>query len=230
MLQATAAIVAEIGVGGGGHRLAVVADRQLSVAALVALIVEQSRYQLVHQSRGLAAVRQTLQDFQPAVVIIDATWSENSPVDALGCGENVLILLDPEDEPAVFIRAAGARAHGYLSRAAKREALRDAIERVRGADYYLDAAIAGRILGAIRQSGTITAQRTGLSERERDILIRIAGGRSTKEIGREYSITPKTVGNHVTNIYRKLNLRHRGDLVIYAARQGLSLPAPAAIE
>jgi DNA-binding NarL/FixJ family response regulator len=231
MLQATAAIVAESGVGGDGHHLAIVADRQLSVAALVALIVEPSRYHLVHQARGLAAVRRALDDFQPAVVIIDATWSQGrSPVDALGCNDNVLILLDPEDDPGVFIQAAGARARGYLSRTAKREALRDAIERVRGADYYLDAAIAGRILGAIRQSGTAIAPRTGLSERERGILIRIAGGKSTKEIGREYAITPKTVGNHVTNIYRKLNLRHRGDLVIYAAQQGLSLPSAATAE
>jgi DNA-binding NarL/FixJ family response regulator len=231
MLQASAAIVAESGAGGDGHSLAIVADRQLPVAALAALIVKDSGYRLVHQARGVPAIRQALDDFHPAVIIIDATWSEGtSPVDALGCNENVLILLDPEDDPAVFIQAAGARARGYLSRTAKREALHEAIERVRAADYYLDAAIAGRILGAIRQSGTLVSPRPGLSERERDILIRIAGGRSTKEIGREYSITPKTVGNHVTNIYRKLNLRHRGDLVIYAARQGLSLPAPAAIE
>jgi len=231
MLQASAAIVVESGISGDGHSLAIVADRRLPVAALAALIVEQARYRLVHHARGIAAIRQAIDDFRPAVVIIDATWSQGmSPVDALGCNENVLILLDPEDDPAVFVQAASARARGYLSRTAKREALYDAIERVRAADYYLDAAIAGRILGAIRQSGTAGAPRTGLSERERDILIRIAGGRSTKEIGREYAITPKTVGNHVTNIYRKLNLRHRGDLVLYAAKQGLSLPSGAAIE
>ena len=231
MIQASAAIVVQSGVGGDGHRLAIVADRQLSVAALVALIVEPSRYSLVHQARGVAAIRQALDDFQPAVVIIDANWSEGrSPVDALGCSENVLILLDPADDQAVFIQAAGARARGYLSRTAKREALHDAIERVRGADYYLDAEIAGRMLAAIRQSGAAVAPRTELSERERHILIQIAGGRSTKEIGREYAITSKTVGNHVTNIYRKLNLRHRGDLVLYAAKQGLTLPSQAAIK
>jgi DNA-binding NarL/FixJ family response regulator len=219
-----AAIVAECGVGGDGHTLAIVADRQLSVAALVALLVRDQEYRLVQQVRGVREIRQSLEDFHPAVVIIDAKWSEHrSPVDTLGCNEDVLILLDPEDDPAVFVQAAGARARGYLSRSARRQALHEAIDRVRSADYYLDAAIAGRILGAIRQSGTAIAPRNGLSEREREILIRVASGRSTKEIGREYAITPKTVGNHVTNIYRKLNLRHRGDLVLYAAQQGLSL-------
>jgi DNA-binding NarL/FixJ family response regulator len=224
MLQASAAIAVESGAGGDGHRLAIVADRQLSVAALVALILEDSAYRLIHQAKGVAAVRQSLNQFQPAVIIIDAKWSaSSSPVETFGCDENVLILLDPEDEPAVFMQAAGAHARGYLSRTARREALRDAIERVRSAGYYLDAAIAGRILGAIRQSGPAASPRTGLSEREREILIRIAGGRSTKEIGREYAITAKTVGNHVTNIYRKLNLRHRGELVLYAAEKGLVL-------
>jgi DNA-binding NarL/FixJ family response regulator len=223
MLQASAAIVVASGVGGDGHRLAIVADRQLSGAALTALIVDGSRYQLVQQARGVAATRQALDDFQPAVVIIDASWSERtSLVDALGCDENVLILLDPYDHPAVFIQAAGARARGYLSRTASRQALHDAIERVRGADDYLDAAIAGRILGAMRQVGNTVAPRAGLSPRERDILIRIAGGQSTKEIGRDCAITPKTVANHVNNLSHKLHARNRGQLVLYAAQQGLT--------
>jgi DNA-binding CsgD family transcriptional regulator len=61
-----------------------------------------------------------------------------------------------------------------------------------------------------------------LSDRERDILVRIAGGRSTKEIARDCAISPKTVGNHVSNICHKLHLHHRGQLVLFALQQGLT--------
>ena len=223
MRRASAAILIAGDVGTDGHRLAIVADRQLSVAALAALVVEPSRYRLVHQARGVGAIRQALNDFQPAVIIIEATWLKGtSLVDALGCKENVLILLDPEDNPGVFIQAAAAHARGYLSRTAKREALHNAIERLRSGDDYLDGAIAGRMLAAMSQSGNTVAPRAGLSERERGILIRIAGGRSTKEIGREYAITPKTVANHVNNLSHKLHARNRGQLVLFAAEQGLT--------
>jgi DNA-binding CsgD family transcriptional regulator len=64
--------------------------------------------------------------------------------------------------------------------------------------------------------------RSILSERERDILTRIASGQSTKQVARDCSISPKTVGNHVSNIRHKLNLNQRGQLVLFALQQGLT--------
>lgn len=61
-----------------------------------------------------------------------------------------------------------------------------------------------------------------LSERERDILTRIASGQSTKQVARDCAISPKTVGNHVSNISHKLNLHHRSQLVLFALQQGLT--------
>jgi len=61
-----------------------------------------------------------------------------------------------------------------------------------------------------------------LSGRELEILALIASGRGTKEIARDYAITPKTVGNHVSNIFHKLDLHHRGELVLFALQHGLA--------
>jgi DNA-binding NarL/FixJ family response regulator len=61
-----------------------------------------------------------------------------------------------------------------------------------------------------------------LTERERTILTRVASGQSVKQVARECSIAPKTVGNHVNKICRKLNLRSRGQLVLFALQQGLT--------
>ena len=75
----------------------------------------------------------------------------------------------------------------------------------------------------MRQADDPTTGPAELSERERVILVRIASGRSTKDIAREYAIAPKTVANHITNMEKKLHLRHRGQLVLYAAQQGLTI-------
>ena len=61
--------------------------------------------------------------------------------------------------------------------------------------------------------------------REREILVQVARGRSSKEIAPDCRISSKTVGNHVNNLYQKLQLSHRGELVLYAARAGLTSPS-----
>lgn len=82
-------------------------------------------------------------------------------------------------------------------------------------------AFAASVRTAIDEART-TPERSRLSERERDILTRIASGQSTKQVARDCAISPKTVGNHVNNISHKLNLHHRSQLVLFALQQGLT--------
>ena len=81
---------------------------------------------------------------------------------------------------------------------------------------------ASSVCAAINDAHTTPDSTSILSERERDILTRIASGRSTKQVARDCAISPKTVGNHVSNIRHKLNLHHRGQLVLFALQQGLA--------
>ncbi|TME80637.1 MAG: response regulator transcription factor [Chloroflexi bacterium] len=191
--------------------LAIVADRRLSAAALSALLLKDPSYQIARREHGVDQVRAMLARERPSVMVLDV----HAPalfalLDASDFGVRMLLLLDPDDDPSIF---AGARSHGYLSRRASREALQAAIAELYRSGAYLDPLLM-RVRGRRAPSG--------LSLRERQILVWIASGRSTKEVARACAITPKTVGNHVNNMVQKLHLRHRGQLVIYAAQQGLT--------
>ncbi len=61
----------------------------------------------------------------------------------------------------------------------------------------------------------------GLTDREMEMLLLIARGMLAKEIARTLAISEKTVRNHISTIYRKLNIYDRSQLVIYAMRKGL---------
>jgi DNA-binding NarL/FixJ family response regulator len=201
--------------------IAIIADRRLTVAALAALLMKDSRYRLIRGVHGIEAVRQALDLQRPGVLILDSTAATFfSAIDPSGWNGRTLLLLDPEDDPAVFVDAVRAGAQGYLSRSVSREVLQVAVETIRETGFYLDPLLVERILPAIRRSRD--ARSGELSPREREILIRIAGGFSTKQVAREYAITAKTVGNHINSIYQKLNLRHRGELVLYAAQHGMT--------
>ena len=223
--------------------LAIVADRRLSTAALSALLLKDPSYQIARREHGVDQVRAMLARERPSVMVLDV----HAPalfalLDASDFGVRTLLLLDPDDDPSIF---AGARSHGYLSRRASRETLQAAIAELYRSGAYLDPLLMESVLNAAptltlpRKRGredsaptaTLTLPRkrgregsapTTLSLRERQILVWIASGRSTKEVARACAITPKTVGNHVNNMVQKLHLRHRGQLVLYAAQQGLT--------
>jgi DNA-binding NarL/FixJ family response regulator len=207
-----------------GINLAILADGRLSVAALEALILREPTYCVVERVRGIGAVRQALLSFAPSILVAEGQWStwRRSIGPSAWCGR-ILLLLDPEDDKAEFVQAVRFRAHGYLSRTASGDGFVTALERLREGEYYLDPLLVEPILRASRDlDATERVTLADLSQRESDILVGIASGRSSKEIAREYAITAKTVANHVHNIYRKLKLRHRGELVLYAAREGLA--------
>jgi two-component system nitrate/nitrite response regulator NarL len=206
--------------------VAVVSDRRLSVAALAALLIRDDRYVLGRVAQGGDDVRAALETDRPAVLVVESTWyAWVAAVRPREWDGRTLLLLDPEDELVSFAAAIRTGCDGYLSRAASGESLHAAIDSLLTVGYYLDPVLVGKILWSLKEStSTPIAASVPLSQRENDILIRIANGQSSKEIAREYDITPKTVANHVNNMYAKLHLRDRGQLVLYALERGLVNP------
>jgi len=208
--------------------LAIVADRRLSAAALSALLLRDPSYHIARREHGLGEVRAMLARERPSVMVLDVSAPALlALIDASNWGVRTLLLLDPDDDPSIFAEAVIARAQGYLSRRASRETLQAAIAELYRSGAYLDPRLMESVLNAAptltlpRKRGRQDGAPAGLSVRERQILVWIASGRSTKEVARECAITPKTVGNHVNNMVQKLHLRHRGQLVLYAAQLGL---------
>lgn len=200
--------------------LAVVCDGRLAVSALVALLLKDPRRSVVRVARGRDDVRASLVEFEPAVVVAEAN-SVDWPVglDPHTWGGRTLVLFGPEDVPKVLGRLARPHGDGYLCWTRSHRALERAIASVACAGHYVDPQVANSFAAAMRKHNDVPA-RAGrpLSQREREILGQISSGRSSKEIARRCGIKTKTVRNHVSNVYAKLNFHHRGQLVLYAAQ------------
>jgi DNA-binding NarL/FixJ family response regulator len=171
--------------------------------------------------QGTQDVKSALDEYRPEVIIADGTWSRWPGINNVSWGGRVLLLLDPEDEPRVFKQAVQSGVDGYLSRSASAAALGSAIEAVRKHKHYLDPLLEGHINWATEEVRLRLPLEPRLSQRELEIIAAIAKGRSSKEIARDCSVTAKTVCNHISNIYGKLNIKDRGQLVMYAVQEGL---------
>ena len=190
----SAAVLAPAARRGTSGSIAIIAERRLTVAGLTAVLQKAMDYQLVAEVRGTLEVQEAIDLHRPAV-IIEAPLS-GLPGSLLGDGQR-----DGSGVPTLVANPTDRSDQLAAS-------IRAAMTRAR--------------TGTTDEREQGQAAQPGLSEREREILTGIASGRSTKQVARDYAISPKTVGNHVNNICHKLNLRHRSQLVLFALQQGLT--------
>ncbi len=132
----------------------------------------------------------------------------------------ILVLTMIEEDDSVFA-AMRAGARGYLLKGADGEETIRAIHAVAGGEAILGPAIAGRLTGYFAGGNDAARPFPELTERERDILALIARGRTNAAIAEALYLSPKTVRNHVSNIFTKLQVANRAGAIIRAREAGL---------
>jgi two-component system invasion response regulator UvrY len=124
----------------------------------------------------------------------------------------------PEEDYAISCVQAGAS--GFLSKDSSPEQIREAVRRAMRGGTYVSPGLAERLLTReLPERGKLPHEH--LSPRELDIMLRIARGESLTQIGRELSLSVKTVSTHRTRLLQKMRLATNADLTRYVLTHGL---------
>lgn len=113
-------------------------------------------------------------------------------------------------------------ASGYLLKSVGPTEVAAAIRAAARDEMFLDPAVARRLTREMISPSGVGA----LTERERAVLILVAGGRTNRQIAEELVISERTARTHVSNVLRKLRLTSRTQAALVAIREGL-VPPPA---
>ena len=134
--------------------------------------------------------------------------------------EQKVLILSMYPQEIYALRALKIGACGYLTKDAASEELIQALRKIVEGGKYISSAIAENIA---RQMGPDYAKPIHelLSQREFEILIKIAGGKSLQEIGDELFISGKTVSTYRSRLMNKMGLRNNSELIQYCLRTGL---------
>ncbi len=134
----------------------------------------------------------------------------------------VLILTMLEDDESVF-EAMRAGARGYVVKGAGLDEISAAVTAVARGDAIFGTAVATRVLDFFSGPQRPAVPFPELTDREREVLEQLASGADNATIARRLSLSPKTVRNHVSNIFAKLQVADRTQAALRARQAGMGI-------
>jgi DNA-binding NarL/FixJ family response regulator len=172
---------------------------------------------------GDEAVAKAL-ELKPDVVLMDVRMPGMNGIDATrkivaaDTGIGILVLTMFEDDDSVFA-AMRAGARGYLLKGSEQEEVMRAIRSIASGEAIFGPAIARRLIGYFSSASTEAFPE--LTAREREVLELIAQGRNNQAIAGELVLSLKTVRNHVSNVFNKLQVTDRAGAIVKAREAGM---------
>ncbi len=209
-------------------RVLLVDDHPLVRGGLRTLLASVTNILVVGEAaNGEAAIAQAT-DLQPDIILMDLHMSGLNGVEATrrilqaSPHINILVLTMLEDDASVFA-AMRAGARGYLLKGADQVDVLRAIHVIAHGEAIFSPAIAQRLMQYFANMQPVLPPSAfpDLTEREREILGLIATGKSNADIAQALVLSSKTVSNHVSNIFSKLQVVDRAQAVLRAKQAGL---------
>jgi len=219
-------------VTGDVARVVVVDDQRVLRDGLVTLLGLIPGIEVVGAAGDGEEAVDMVERLRPDVVLMDLRMPRCDGVEATRRvvesvpDTRVVVLTTYADDESVFA-ALDAGARGYLTKDTGAEEIARAIATVRAGGALFDPSVQKRLLDSVTQRATpqpppaAAAHPDGLSAREVDVLVLIAGGLDNREIATRLFISEATVKSHINSIFSKAQLRDRAQAVAYAYRHGM---------
>jgi DNA-binding NarL/FixJ family response regulator len=212
-------------------RVLVADDHPAFRAGLQLMLADAPDLEVVGLAENGDQAVELAEPLRPDVVVMDLRMPG---LDGIGATRR-LLELDPavgvvvltmfEDDDSVFA-AMRAGARGYLLKGAEQDEILRAIRSVAAGEVLLGPSIARRVIEHFSSGdGSARAAFPALTERERQVLDLIAAGKGNAVIAHELVLSLKTIRNHVSNIFTKLQVSDRAAAIVKARDAGFGAPA-----
>lgn len=208
-------------------RLVLADEHPIVLDGLGSLFHPESDFQVlarcVNGDQTVAAVRR----HRPDVLILDTRLPGKSGLDVLrelhkdGLPTRVVLFVAALDEDEV-LDALRLGVRGMVLKELASQLLMQCVRKVHAGEQWLEKQLSSRALDTLLRRETVArGDKRGLTLRELEIVRMAAGGLSTRGIAKQLAVSEGTVKIHLHNVYKKLNVQNRVELVLYAQSKRL---------
>lgn len=159
------------------------------------------------------------------VVVLDISFPDRNGLDVLKEIKSQkpklpVLILTIHPERQIAVRALKAGASGYLTKASAPNELTEAIRKVSSGGGYVTSSLAEKLAFMLRTGSERPLHET-LSDREYQVMCKIASGKTVKETAAEMFLSPKTVSTYRSRVLEKMKMETNADLTDYVLKHRL---------
>jgi DNA-binding NarL/FixJ family response regulator len=208
-------------------RLLLADDHRMFRQGLRELLERKTHFQVVGEAQTGREVLAQIATLRPDIVLLDIQMPE---LDGISVARQLaeehpeikIIMLTMYRQDQHLLEAIKAGIKGYLLKDADAEELIKVIERVHRGESALDPALTDRVFAAVRRQESMPVET--FSDRELAILRLVAAGHDNRTVATQLSLSEKTVGNRLSEIFQKLHVTNRTQAALVAIQRGIIPP------
>ena len=209
-------------------RILLVDDHSIVRLGLMTLLNDQPDMEVVAEASTAAEAVRAVEQSLPDVVLMDIRLPGEGGIEATRqimarFPKSRVVMLTSFADDDLVMRAISAGAVGYVLKQVGNEELLRAIRAAGRGEALIDPSTTARLLSRVRELDRKAEEDAfrDLSDREMDVLVHLARGRTNAEIGKILNLSEKTVGNYIGTMFEKLHFNNRIELAIYAVEHHL---------
>jgi DNA-binding NarL/FixJ family response regulator len=207
--------------------VALVDDHSLLRNGLAAIINSFDGYKVVMEAdHGQHFIDQLKGKQAPDILLLDITMPvmngyETAEWTRVNLPETKILVLSMMESDTIIINMLKRGAKGYLLKDSKPDVFHKALNSVRDNGFYINEKVTGKMLHYLNDGIGSGSRSVELTDREIQFLKLCCSDLTYKSIAKEMFISPRTVDSYRDNLFEKLGVSSRTNLVIYAMRNGI---------
>lgn len=176
-------------------------------------------------SNGIECL-QKLESVSPDVLLLDINMPEKNGIEVLKELKNRnskvrVLILTVHNELEYLLKAVDIGVDGYILKDSESSELKKAIQCICKGESYIQASLIPALNNRLANRDIDKDKIDSLTNREMEVLIQVANGMSNKEIATNLKISERTVKNHISNIFKKIDVSDRTQAAVFAIKNNI---------
>lgn len=207
-------------------KVMLVDDHALIREGIKQLLEFDGSIDVIEQASDGAECLEKLQHVQPDILLLDINMPNVNGIEVLEeiKKKNIpvkVLMLTVHSEAEYLVQAVDIGANGYILKDSGSEELKKAIQSVMDGDSYIQPSLIPSLNSRLVNRDIDKEKIAALTKREMEILTQIAGGMFNKEIAMNLNISERTVKNHISNIFKKIDVSDRTQAAVFVIRNNI---------